>query len=340
MAVRKWNQGSESITQAEHISPEKTGDNIEAKKVALYVWNPDAGDAGEWERDTGSAPGVTQYEDGANPSPVVGTVALGKSGFPFAGLHALQTDNAGKLNVNAAINGTLTVQGTDLDVRDLNQNSDNVKAMPPSYLDDNNNTTTSALTANSTYTGTATQVKEDGLREFGTGLVIVTASHNSAANGLQIQQSADGSTNWRTIASHTYTATTTATYTFNIYMRYCRIVYTNGGTNQTSFELNTLFYAGILPVTTPITGATDVSLASAATSAQLLAANLGRKGLLLTNTDANAVYLYYGTTATTSKFTVKIPTDGYWEMPQPIYTGRIDVIWAADGAGSLVGSEL
>jgi len=89
-----------------------------------------------------------------------------------------------------------------------------------------------------------------------------------------------------------------------------------------------------------VSSTTDVSLASAATSAQLLASNSSRKGLLLNNTDANAVYVYYGTTATASKFTVKIPAGGYWEMPQPIYTGRIDAIWAADGSGSLIGSEL
>lgn len=89
-----------------------------------------------------------------------------------------------------------------------------------------------------------------------------------------------------------------------------------------------------------VASSTDVSLASSASSAQLLAANANRKGLLLTNTDANAVYLYYGTTATATKFTVKIPADGYWEMPRPIYTGRIDVVWSADGSGSLIGSEL
>jgi hypothetical protein len=84
----------------------------------------------------------------------------------------------------------------------------------------------------------------------------------------------------------------------------------------------------------------DVSLASAATSAQLLAANTARIGLHLTNTDANAVYVYFGTTATATKFAVKIPADGYYEMPQPIYTGRIDAIWAANGSGSLIGVEL
>lgn len=58
-------QGSESIQQAEHISPNKTGDNIQAKRVANYVWNPTGinpttGEpTGAWERDTGG--GSTVY---------------------------------------------------------------------------------------------------------------------------------------------------------------------------------------------------------------------------------------------------------------------------------------
>lgn len=89
-----------------------------------------------------------------------------------------------------------------------------------------------------------------------------------------------------------------------------------------------------------VSTSTDVSLASATTSAQLAAANSARKGLLLTNTDANDAYIYYGTTASPTKFSVKIPAGAYWEMPQPIYSGRIDAIWAANGSGSLIGSEL
>lgn len=89
-----------------------------------------------------------------------------------------------------------------------------------------------------------------------------------------------------------------------------------------------------------VSTSTDVSLASSASSAQLVAANTSRKGLLLNNTDANPVYIYYGTTATASKFSVRIPPNSYWEMPQPVYTGRIDAIWSADGSGSLIGSEL
>lgn len=96
-----------------------------------------------------------------------------------------------------------------------------------------------------------------------------------------------------------------------------------------------------LPVNaTGTTTSVDVSIAANATSTQVLAANANRKALLITNTDANAVYLYYGTTAIATKFTVQIASGGYWEMPWPVWTGRIDAIWVAAGSGALIGSEL
>ena len=107
---------------------------------------------------------------------------------------------------------------------------------------------------------------------------------------------------------------------------------------STAQPLPVTFGSSASPAT--VSTATNSSLASAATTAQLLAANTSRKGLLVTNTDVNDLYLKFGTTATTTDFTVRIPYNGYWEMPSPIYTGRIDAIWAADGSGSAVYSEL
>lgn len=40
------------ITRAEHIGPNDTGDNIEAKRVVAYSWNSGTG---LWERGTGEA---------------------------------------------------------------------------------------------------------------------------------------------------------------------------------------------------------------------------------------------------------------------------------------------
>jgi hypothetical protein len=95
-----------------------------------------------------------------------------------------------------------------------------------------------------------------------------------------------------------------------------------------------------LSVLQSASSASVTALASSASSAQLLAANTARKGLILNNTDANAVLVKYGTTASATSFTVRIPLNGYWEMPKPIYTGRIDAIWEADGSGSLYATEM
>jgi hypothetical protein len=90
----------------------------------------------------------------------------------------------------------------------------------------------------------------------------------------------------------------------------------------------------------PVSTATLSSLASTATSAQLVASNASRKGLLVYNTDANTLYLKYGITASLTSFTVAIPSSGYWEMPRPVYTGRIDAIWSAAGSGSAYVTEV
>lgn len=78
---------------------------------------------------------------------------------------------------------------------------------------------------------------------------------------------------------------------------------------------------------------------SSTTSATVLAANAARKMATFYNTDANACLLKFGATAAAASFTVKIPQDGYFEMPLPVYTGRIDAIWEADGSGSLLVTE-
>src|SRR4051794_24664239 len=75
---------------------------------------------------------------------------------------------------------------------------------------------------------------------------------------------------------------------------------------------------------------------ASAASQQLLAANTSRRGLALQNTDPQyGVYVKYGATATSTSFTAYIGPMGYWEMPHPIYAGRIDAIWAAAGTGKL-----
>lgn len=89
-----------------------------------------------------------------------------------------------------------------------------------------------------------------------------------------------------------------------------------------------------------VSSATLSTLASTAASQTALAANTSRKGVIAYNSDAYAVLLKYGATASASSFTVRIPSGGTWEMPEPVYTGIIDAIWEANGSGSLFLTEL
>lgn len=112
-------------------------------------------------------------------------------------------------------------------------------------------------------------------------------------------------------------------------------------TTSTPLPVTSVAGGTITAVAPVVSTATLSALASLATSAQLLAANSARQGLILVNTDANHCRIKYGTTASATSFTAVVPAaGGQWEMPYPIYTGRIDAIWDADGAGSLYATEL
>lgn len=52
-----YDEGSESVIRSEHISPIKTGDNIEAKRVALYAWG-----GSNWQRFGGGGLVSSTYD--------------------------------------------------------------------------------------------------------------------------------------------------------------------------------------------------------------------------------------------------------------------------------------
>lgn len=81
--------------------------------------------------------------------------------------------------------------------------------------------------------------------------------------------------------------------------------------------------------------ATVTSVNDSATSVQLLAANAARKTATFFNDSTSLLYLKFGTTASTTDYTVKIAAGGYFELPLGAYTGRIDGIWSADSSGAV-----
>jgi hypothetical protein len=88
--------------------------------------------------------------------------------------------------------------------------------------------------------------------------------------------------------------------------------------------------------TAPKTGTSAVtSVASSVTSVSLLAANAGRLGATVHNDGTANLFVKLGATASATSFTVRIATQGYYEVPFG-YTGAIDGIWSvANGSARI-----
>jgi len=85
--------------------------------------------------------------------------------------------------------------------------------------------------------------------------------------------------------------------------------------------------------TAPSTTATLTNVSGSASSVSLLASNTSARARTAFNDSTATLHLKFGTTASTTSFTVAIPPNGYYEFPQPIYNGAVDGIWdAANGA--------
>jgi hypothetical protein len=104
-----------------------------------------------------------------------------------------------------------------------------------------NNSTTSTLGSNGVYTGTG----ENNVG-YAVLLVNVFADQNSAAGGLQVQQSQDN-TNWDISDSWTVAASTALQTQVALVAKFYRIKYTNGTSAQGAFRLQAI----LLPVGEP-----------------------------------------------------------------------------------------
>lgn len=71
------------------------------------------------------------------------------------------------------------------------------------------------------------------------------------------------------------------------------------------------------------------SVASSATSVSLLASSATRRAATFYNDSTQILYLKLGTTASNTSYTIQIAAAGYYELPQPCYTGAIDGIWSS-----------
>lgn len=84
------------------------------------------------------------------------------------------------------------------------------------------------------------------------------------------------------------------------------------------------------------TTATLANVASSASSVTLFSAAGNTNSRAIFNDSTAVLYVKFGTTASTSSYTVQIAASGYYEFPQPVFAGRVDGIWAsANGSARL-----
>lgn len=80
--------------------------------------------------------------------------------------------------------------------------------------------------------------------------------------------------------------------------------------------------------TGPYGTATTANVAASGTSTQIFAPGPANSRTVF-NDSAAVLYLLFGTTASTTSYTVQIPAGGYYEFPKPIYQGEVDGIWSS-----------
>lgn len=91
------------------------------------------------------------------------------------------------------------------------------------------------LAAAAVFTGVAEDVSE-----YSTIMVSIFSSHAGATDGLQLQQSSDG-TNWDFGDVYTIPATTGKAFSIGVQAKFFRIVYTNGATLTTSLRIQAIY---------------------------------------------------------------------------------------------------
>lgn len=98
------------------------------------------------------------------------------------------------------------------------------------------NSSTALLGSSGVFTGDGEEVSG-----FANASIFIFSDVASATDGLSIQWSSDN-VNWDDVDVYTISANNGKQLTFGIQARYFRVVYTNGGSNQNEFRLQTLFH--------------------------------------------------------------------------------------------------
>jgi hypothetical protein len=83
------------------------------------------------------------------------------------------------------------------------------------------------------------------------------------------------------------------------------------------------------------TSSSVTQVGSSATNVTLKVSNAARLGLTVHNDSTAILYLKLGATASTTSYTVQVPSQGYYEVPG-LYIGIVDGIWASANGNAYV----
>jgi hypothetical protein len=161
-----------------------------------------------------------------------GTLATEATLALIQAVTAQMTFTAGDLNVSANIQ----VGGSDVSVSNPVPVSGTITTSLEGFVDPGNSSIT-PLAAGATYTGTAIEITD-----YSAINVAAFSDVNSAINGLRMEFSPDG-INWDHLHDFDVIGNIGVSYAQAAELRYFRIVYINGSSNQTVFRLTTILKA-------------------------------------------------------------------------------------------------
>jgi len=79
---------------------------------------------------------------------------------------------------------------------------------------------------------------------------------------------------------------------------------------------------------------------AASSNTSLVAANASRIQIILFNDSNKSAFVKYGTSASSTSFSIKMPPESHHFIDGPVYSGAIDAIWESGATGAMQITEM
>jgi hypothetical protein len=346
--VEPWGLGQQEIIQSEHIDPKKTGDNIQAKRVALYV--DDGTFSGNWTRMT--QPGSTSGPTDSFPATqnitaqdtstatvagyqgqtfIIGTpTANSAATFPLSSISTVNIQTTGlwtgSLRIEASMDGGTTYVSKFSRLPGTSYSGAATVTLNAFLIAAVSGCTHIRVRSIAAWTGTAvikiSSTVNDHLTDVLNPIRLLDATTNTQAT-IKAASTAPAATDTSIVTSLNPNSTLPAGT--NV------IGHVIADTGSTTAVTGTVSNRPAPSSTSALTTVT-----SSATSVTLLAANTNRRMMFCYNSSTSDAYVKFGTTASSTSFTLYLPSLGNFSINGEDYAGRIDIIWLSANGNAYV----